>query len=646
MLGTSSGLPGSSGNGATTSAAAHEGEGGGGGATEGSGGSSVMVGIGEEDNERGDDVGYRSPAGNRWPRQETLTLLKIRSDMDAIFRDSTLKGPLWEEVSRKMAELGYHRSGKKCKEKFENMYKYHKRTKDGRVGKSEAKTYRFFDQLEALDNHPSPRLPLPPPPVHEAVPVSVSMPPATVATAAQTTVPLITPTSVSIPHSHQINPINPTPTPPTQQPLQPQPGYVLNQPHPLSHMSSHPIPSSLSSSPSSSSSTSSDKEILGRRKRKRKWKYFFERLINEVTDKQKELQKKFFEAIEKREHDRMVREEAWKLQEVARLNREQEILSQERSMAAAKDAALITFLQKLSEQQQIPLPLPFSAELQGQNQTNVRPSPSPSPAAPPQQSQPQAAMVQEAPSQPPPKPPPELPPAPSLSQLPPPHSGGDAPKTSKEENLSLNPVSSSRWPKAEVQVLIKLRTCLDQKYQEGGPKGPLWEEISASMRKLGYNRNAKRCKEKWENINKYFKKVKESNKKRPEYSKTCPYFHELDALYREKNKLLGISFNPNNGIQPLPLPEGAGSMAQPIMALPEQQWPLPLSAEDPGSDSVDTDQEEDDDNGEEDEDDDQGYEVVGKINSAASAGVSEAGGTAAAAMERTKKSTSKIYFTG
>lgn len=54
---------------------------------------------------------------------------------------------------------------------------------------------------------------------------------------------------------------------------------------------------------------------------------------------------------------------------------------------------------------------------------------------------------------------------------------------------------------------------------------------------MGYKRSAKRCKEKWENINKYFKKVKESNKKRPEDAKTCPYFHQLDALYRKK--LLG-----------------------------------------------------------------------------------------------------------
>ena len=127
--------------------------------------------------------------------------------------------------------------------------------------------------------------------------------------------------------------------------------------------------------------------------------------------------------------------------------------------------------------------------------------------------------------------------------------------------------SSSRWPKAEVQALIKLRTSLDAKYQESGPKGPLWEEISALMRKNGYNRSAKRCKEKWENINKYFKKVKESNKKRPEDSKTCPYFHQLDALYREKNKQEG-PIKPNE------------SMMAPLMVRPEQQWP-PQQAEQP-----------------------------------------------------------------
>lgn len=52
----------------------------------------------------GEEGGFRSTpgsaAGNRWPRQETLLLIKIRSEMDSNFRDSGLKGPLWEDVAR------------------------------------------------------------------------------------------------------------------------------------------------------------------------------------------------------------------------------------------------------------------------------------------------------------------------------------------------------------------------------------------------------------------------------------------------------------------------------------------------------------------------------------------------------------------
>ncbi|KAM1036072.1 hypothetical protein FF1_039144 [Malus domestica] len=75
--------------------------------------------------------GERSFGGNRWPRQDTLALLQIRADMDITFRDANIKCPSWKEVPKKLAALGYHRSAKKCKEKFENVYKYHRRTKEG-----------------------------------------------------------------------------------------------------------------------------------------------------------------------------------------------------------------------------------------------------------------------------------------------------------------------------------------------------------------------------------------------------------------------------------------------------------------------------------------------------------------------------------
>lgn len=62
-------------------------------------GGAVPAGFEDEERVRGEE-GDRNFAGNRWPREETLALLKIRSDMDVVFKDSSLKAPLWEEVSR------------------------------------------------------------------------------------------------------------------------------------------------------------------------------------------------------------------------------------------------------------------------------------------------------------------------------------------------------------------------------------------------------------------------------------------------------------------------------------------------------------------------------------------------------------------
>ncbi|CAK7346784.1 unnamed protein product [Dovyalis caffra] len=557
---------------------------------------------GEED--KGIVEGERSFGGNRWPRQETLALLKIRSDMDAAFRDASVKGPLWEDVSRKLAELGYNRSAKKCKEKFENVYKYHKRTKEGRTGKQEGKNYRFFDQLEAFESHPpslSSPLPLPPQPpkpshapalTTTAMPVvnpspsvvgasHLTVPSTTVAASLATnmsqgnvtsainlTVPSFPSTNPTIlPSSQATNPTNPPQT---------------NIPSSFPNFSSDLI------SNSTSSSTSSDVELRGHRKRKRKWKDFFERLMKEVIQKQEEMQKKFLEAIERREHERMIREESWRMQEMTRINKEREILAQERSIAATKDAAVMGFLQKLSEQQS-----------PGQVQNNPPASQTPPPPAPRPTSQPVPTSTPTL------RPPPPL--TVAQTPLPQPLANLDIMKSdSGDQNFSS--ASSSRWPKVEVEALISLRTNLDCKYQENGPKGPLWEEISAGMRKLGYNRNAKRCKEKWENINKYFKKVKESNKKRPEDSKTCPYFHQLDALYKERNKIDG----PSNSTHMKP------ENSVPLMVRPEQQWPPPQQEhrpdsvmEDLESDDHQNNYDEDDkDIDDEDEDEASGYEIV------------------------------------
>ncbi|XP_062146060.1 trihelix transcription factor GTL1 isoform X2 [Alnus glutinosa] len=515
--------------------------------------------------------------GNRWPRQETLALLRIRSEMDAVFRDATLKGPLWENVSRKLAELGFKRSAKKCKEKFENVHKYYKRTKEGRAGRQDGKSYKFFSELEALHSSAASSSA-----TGNNASASFVLPPAT--TTATTINPVISPVSTGIGIGIGIGGLisNPMPissirvpqAPPGVGMFPPDPSAAVIAPAavsgsattPAAAAAPPPIGISFSSNSSSSSPGSDDEDdeeeeslegepsnVGSSRKRKRgssragsssgtrRMMEFFENLMKQVMHKQEVMQQRFLEVIEKRDQDRMIREEAWKRQEMARLAREHELMAQDRAISASRDAAIVAFLQNITGQTvQLPTPTvsnipaapppPVSAAPVPTPRPTPTPTPTPTPPPPSQQQQhhhqqqqqqqfhqrsPQNAQVVMAiPEQ----------------QVPPQDMSGGG---------GIFEATSSRWPKAEVLALIRLRSGLEPRYQEAGPKGPLWEEISAGMLRMGYKRSAKRCKEKWENINKYYKKVKESNKKRPEDAKTCPYFHQLDALYQKK--ILGAS---------------------------------------------------------------------------------------------------------
>uniref|UniRef100_A0A0E0K7T6 Myb-like domain-containing protein n=1 Tax=Oryza punctata TaxID=4537 RepID=A0A0E0K7T6_ORYPU len=411
-------------------------------------------GLGGDEGDRGG-----SSAGNRWPRQETLALLKIRSEMDAAFREAALKGPLWEEVSRKLAEMGYRRSAKKCREKFENV---------DNTPSGSAVCARMSSKLKAL------------------VPFVMAM--ATVAElAAGKTYTIrwaVSGNSASGVHEHEL---------------------LVGE----------------------------TAEEGGKRKRRSggggggggKAMRMFEGLMRQVMERQEAMQQRLLEAIERRDQERMIREEAWRRQEVARLAREQDALAQERAIAASRDAAVISFIQRVTGQS-IAVPPP-----------PLQPTPVASAAPPPQhqhhQQTPQPIQLQHhiMPMTPQPQPQPQLQPQPQSKEA---NTVRAPPPEQHDTAASGGGASSSRWPKAEVHALIQLRTEMETRYQDSGPKGPLWEDISAGMRRLGYSRSSKRCKEKWENINKYFKKVKESNKKRPEDSKTCPYYHQLDALYRSK----------------------------------------------------------------------------------------------------------------
>ncbi|KAG2314799.1 hypothetical protein Bca4012_065611 [Brassica carinata] len=453
-----------------------------------------------------------SSSGNRWPREETLALLRIRSEMDSTFRDATLKAPLWEHVSRKLLELGYKRSAKKCKEKFENVQKYHKRTKETRGGRHEGKTYKFFSQLEALNTTPPP----PPPSSLDVAPLSVSNPVQQPSSSSQFPVFSLTQTPPSQPLPPHTVSFTPNPLPP------PSVGLTF----PGGTFSSHS--SSTASGMGSDDDDNMDVDQAGPSSHKRKRENrggkmveLFEGLVRQVMQKQAAMQRSFLEALEKREQERLAREETWKRQEMSRLAREHEIMSQERAASASRDAAIISLIQKITGHT-IQLPPCLSSQPPQPSPPQNQPPPAAkrtsSQAVEPPHLQPIMAIPQQQ----------VLPPQP-----PPPHQQQQEIIMSSDQSLP----SSSRWPKEEILALINLRSGMEPRYQDNVPKGLLWEEISASMTRMGYNRNAKRCKEKWENINKYYKKVKESNKKRPQDAKTCPYYHRLDLLY--SNKVLG-----------------------------------------------------------------------------------------------------------
>ncbi|KAH1151766.1 hypothetical protein GYH30_045322 [Glycine max] len=551
-----------------------------GGSGDGGGGEMIGMDLDANSGEGNEGNNKMSFGGNRWPRQETLALLKIRSDMDTVFRDSSLKGPLWEEVSRKLAELGYQRSAKKCKEKFENVYKYNKRTKDNKSGKSHGKTYKFFDQLQALENQFTtvsyPPKPQPTSALATTNPLTLPTRPSdhgNKVISYVTTFPSTNPTLIS--PSPQTNTTTTTTTTSTTNPRDSSRPQTNNNNNSVTHSLPNMNTSFSTTTASTSSSTASDEDLEERYRRKRKWKDYFRRLTRKVLLKQEEMQKKFLEAMDQRERERVAQQDNWRMQEMARINREHEILVQERSTAAAKDATVIALLQKMYGQQN---PTP---------QVEVEPPPQQKQTIP--QSQPPILMPN------------------NNFEVKKINNGHSVTSTTTgtvaTATTTTSPVnsSSSRWPKAEVHALIRIRTSLETKYQENGPKAPLWEDISIAMQRLGYNRSAKRCKEKWENINKYFKRVRESSKERREDSKTCPYFHELEALYKEKSK---SSKNPFGIFQNMKPNEMMLMMTEPLMVQPEQQWrPPPQSLEEGvGMENASEEYHENEENGGDDDD--------------------------------------------
>ncbi|KAL0429498.1 UNVERIFIED_CONTAM: Trihelix transcription factor GTL2 [Sesamum radiatum] len=229
------------------------------------------------------------------------------------------------------------------------------------------------------------------------------------------------------------------------------------------------------------------------KKRKRREKFemfkgFCEGVVNKMMARQEELHNKLIEDIVKRDEEKISREEAWKNQEMDRFKMEIEMRAKEQASSREGQARIIEFLKKFTSDEDQHL----ADKIEELVKVNYN-------------------MTSNS----------------STSLV-----------TTEITSLAANYDTGKRWPRDEIQALINLRCKLSSNSSSDDSSNiakaaPLWERISQGMLELGYKRSAKRCKEKWENINKYFRKTKDSNKKRSIDSRTCPYFHQLSCLYSE-----------------------------------------------------------------------------------------------------------------
>ncbi|XP_073135272.1 trihelix transcription factor PTL-like isoform X2 [Henckelia pumila] len=358
----------------------------------------------------------------RWPRQETLTLLEIRSRLDSRFKEANQKGPLWDEVSRILyEEHGYQRSGKKCREKFENLYKYYKKTKEGKAGRQDGKHYRFYRQLEALYGET---------------------------------------TNVSSTSGTHFNGGS------FQHSCQNKNTFLADD-----------NDTNLGINDDDDDDNDKlDERKMKKRKGKRNWKAkirdFIDSQMKKLMDKQEALMEKMMRNIEHKEQERMVREEEWRKQDAARIEREHKFWASERAWMEARDNTLMDALRKLT-----------AKELR-------------------------AASLREEFM------------APEIRSL----SGN------QNDDGSETMTNSSKvdvWPESDIKRLIQLRTGMEAKFQRSGiSEEVLWDEISHKMACFGHERSGLTCKEKWDSVNNY---VLQCNKKRKEDSKGCSYEHQNNA---------------------------------------------------------------------------------------------------------------------
>uniref|UniRef100_A0A803P5F4 Myb-like domain-containing protein n=1 Tax=Cannabis sativa TaxID=3483 RepID=A0A803P5F4_CANSA len=228
--------------------------------------------------------------------------------------------------------------------------------------------------------------------------------------------------------------------------------------------------SSLSLSNSSEFDSSSSEDDFSNEKRKRsgsggssRWKVkikeFIDSQMRKLMEKQETWLEKLMRTLEQKEKERSLREEEWRKQESARINKEHKFWAKERAWIEARDAALMDALHKLTGKE-VHYNLSSSS---------------------PDQEEEEGLMLAAT--------------------------AVTATAADREEDERVTPNrDESTWPESEVSRLIQFRTSMDSRFEQGGfPEEVLWEDIAAKLACLGYERSGLMCKDKWESINHYVK---------------------------------------------------------------------------------------------------------------------------------------------
>lgn len=129
---------------------------------------------------------------------------------------------------------------------------------------------------------------------------------------------------------------------------------------------------------------------------------------------------------------------------------------------------------------------------------------------------------------------------------------GETTSSGGEDNTPTNPSSSSdmkvpkkraeTWVQEETRALISLRREIDSLFNTTKSNKHLWDQISMKMRGKGFDRSPTMCTDKWRNLLKEFKKIKQNGDRNA--SAKMSYYKEIEEILKERGKNGGSYKSP------------------------------------------------------------------------------------------------------